>query len=199
MPITNTQLAAPGDQNRCGFEDPSPAYNVADMYVRVGDFGDGIYVGGIVMALDVPQGATINSATMQLYNVNIGQGNKTYRIYADSALTQANFSGSDLPSDAAKTTAFGSITNPTNTDNTLWATINIATVIAEIVANGAWVQNNLIRFIIEAVTPAPYSSNDINAAGTYSDTSNEPSITVDYTAGGGGGSNPSRLLLLGVG
>jgi hypothetical protein len=186
MPVVNHQLVAPTDQARCGFDDGT-TFTVSDQYVRIGRFDGSAteYTGGIVMPLDVPQGATINSATLQFYNINIGQTlGKTVRVYADSALTQANFSSSDHPSDAALTTAFASITNPTITDNTAWATINIASVIAEIVANGSWVQNNLIRFIIVVNAPGAYQSNDINGAGVYSDTSNEPSFSIDYTAGG---------------
>jgi hypothetical protein len=58
-------------------------------------------------------------------------------------------------------------------------------VIQEIVSSPSWVQNNLIRFIVVVDgSPPVYTSNDINAAGNYSNTSNEPAISVDYTAGG---------------
>lgn len=200
MPVVNTQLSAPGDQNRCGWDDGT-TFNVSDQYVRIGrqDGSATINTGGIVMPLDVPQGATINSATLQFYNINVGQTlGKTVRVYADSALTQANFSSSDHPSDAARTTAFASITNPTITDDTLWATIDISSVVAEIVGNGSWVQNNLVRFIVVVNSPGAYQSNDINAAGNYSNTSNEPSFSIDYTAGGGGGGSPNIRRFGGV-
>lgn len=200
MPVINYQLAAPGDQARCGYDTAGTSFTVSDLYVSIGRPGSAADedTGGIVMPLDVPQGATINSATMQLYNDTVGQDTtKVVRVYADSALTQANFSASDMPSNAVLTTAFGSITDPTITANAAWAAIDIASVIQEIVSNGSWVQNNLIRFVISVVTPTAYSDNRINAAGTYSNTSNEPAITVDYTAGGGVTAKP--ILLLGVG
>lgn len=187
MPVVNYQLSAPGDQARCGYDSAGASFTVADLYVSIGRPGGAADedIGGIVMPLDVPQGATINSATIQFYNDTAGQdATKVVRVYADSALTQANFSGSDMPSDAARTTAFGSITDPTIVANAAWGAINIASVIQEIVSNGSWVQNNLIRFIILVNAPAAYSDNRINASGTYSNTSNEPAISVDYTAGG---------------
>lgn len=186
MTTYNYQLVAPTDENRSGTDTDGAAWQVGGWYLQPGRPGSAstLAISGIVFPLDVPQAATINSSSLQLYNLQTGQGNKTYRIYADSALTQANFTSSDLPSVASRTTAFGSITNPTNTADTAWAAIDIASVIQEIVNKGGWVQGNLVRLIIVAQSPSIYCSNNINAAGSYSNTSNEPSIAVDYTAGG---------------
>jgi hypothetical protein len=190
MPIYNYQLTAPGDQARCNHDDAGTidSFFGNDDIVVIGRIGGAasVHTAGIVMPLDVPQGATINSATIQLYNGGTGQGATiNARVYADANLTQANFGGADVPSAVSLTTAFGSITNPTAVDNTGWTAIDIASVITEIVSDPSWSQNDLIRFVVTAVSPSAYTDRRINGSGTYSNTSNEPAISVDYDVGGG--------------
>ena len=63
-------LVAPADQNRSGFDDGT-TWQVGDNYIRLGRISGAVTIdtGGIVFAnFLVPQGATINTCPLQLYN-----------------------------------------------------------------------------------------------------------------------------------
>jgi hypothetical protein len=184
----STQLVAPTDTARCGYELNNTTWTAnGDSAVRIGE-GNGSqnWRGGLVFVLNVPQGATINTGTMTLYTnaTDTGTGNITISAYADANLTQSNYGSSDRPSQATPTTAFGSVVNPTTTANTSF-TIDIATVLQEIVSKPGWSTGSLIRFIMNHnMAGTAYRNRGINAANAYSNTSNEPAISGDYTAGG---------------
>ena len=53
-------------------------------------------------------------------------------------------------------------------------------MVQEIVNKVGWVSGNLIRLIIVPVTTGGYQSNDVNAAGNYSNVTNVPSYSGTY-------------------
>lgn len=145
--------------------------------------------------VDVPQGATINSATLTLNITNrSGTQNSTFSGQAvDDAPAWANLSANS-PFTMAKTTA-----------NTVWATpattgiknIDVTSIIQEIINRPGWTNNADIRIgttDISAMTASYFIAEGYEAAGTA-----EPDLTIDYTAGGVAGERVKTILLLGVG
>lgn len=192
MAVYNYQLSAPSDQARCHHDTNGTLddFYGNDDFIIVGRPGDAeeIHTAGIVMPLDIPHGAVINSAELLLFSqrIGLGQGSKTIRVYADADLTQANFTGADVPSAVNLTEAYGSITNPPTAANEEWGPIDITEVLQEIVDDPEWEEGMLVRFVLLAPSPGPYIDARFNGAGAYSNTSNEPAISVDWDEDEGG-------------
>ena len=93
MTAFSTQLVAGTDQARTGIEENGTTWSVGSQLLYIGNQNGSQYrIGGLVFVLDVPQGVTIDDATLTLTNYANGFGTPTFTAYADAALTQANFS-----------------------------------------------------------------------------------------------------------
>lgn len=191
MPSFNVQLVAPTDENRCAWEDDSTTLNFGDRFVRVGSNtggGDNTFdsLAGLVFDLSgIPQGATIDSASLRLWNdaLAVGFGTPTINVHADADITQDNFDSADRPSQANLTTASGTIANPPTAVDEQWNDIDVKDVLQEIVSDENWpAEGGLIRLILSPdQTGQAYYYRMINAAGSYSDTDNEPTLLGEYT------------------
>lgn len=131
----------------------------------------------------IPQGATINSATLDVYLTSTTYDDPDVTIYGD-----------DTDNAAAFTTTTNDLSSrPATTANVRWnaaglgtgtkTTPDIATVIQEIVNRAGWASGNAL-----AVLMVGYDSSTLLRIRTYEgDYSVAGELTVDYTASGGGG------------
>jgi hypothetical protein len=132
----------------------------------------------------IPQGATINTATVTVYNQVTQDDSLTLsaRWYAWAADDAGQFtSGGNLPSTVSKTTAFTAFTQGTATPANI--AHNVASILQEIVNRGGWVSGNDVNFIaFENGSP----DGCIDAYEGFDSAGGTPALLqVDYTAGGG--------------
>lgn len=132
----------------------------------------------------IPQGSTINSATITLYNQFTQDDSLTLSVrwYAWAADDAGQFtSGGNLPSTVGKTTAFTAFTQGTATPANI--SHNVASVLQEIVNRGGWVSGNDVNFIaFENGSP----DGCIDGFEGFDSAGGTPALLqVDYTAGGG--------------
>ncbi len=142
--------------------------------------------------LNIPQGATINSATITVEVVAIEGTSPTMHVYADDVDNAALFAGTDRPSTVTKTTAF-TVWQETATGS---RNVTVTDIVQEIVNRAGWVTNNNIRFALLNTVGGINQRvlvNDLKAgAGTAA------TLTCDYTAAGGVQLN-ARRMRMGVG
>ncbi len=128
--------------------------------------------------VSVPAGvSSIDAATLTV-DITTDYG-ATADIYADDVDDAAAWGSSSRPTQITKTTAKTSW-NPSGTGLTA---INVATIVAEVVARGGWAENNAIRFAMLQTSGgfAYLYIEGYEFAGT-----DEAQLDVTYTAGGGG-------------
>jgi hypothetical protein len=133
----------------------------------------------------VPQGATINSATLTLNITKIGGGTGSaatvFGSAVDDAPAWANNAG---PREMTKTTASASFGAWGGSASLGSKTITVTSIVQELVNRAGWVSNNdmaFAAFFTEADNVA-YSYFDDLAGGS----SNVAALSIDYTAAGGG-------------
>ncbi|NJM16467.1 MAG: carbohydrate-binding protein [Bacteroidales bacterium] len=137
---------------------------------------------GIRFRLDVPKGATIESASLKLVSKGSGSGNNTFTIRAQASDNAPTF-GSSGHSISSRSTgsqsASWSVTEPWY-EGIAYSSPDISGVIQEIVNRGGWSQNNHIVLTIDA------STGNKRAARTFdysSNNSQSPELTVTYSTG----------------
>jgi len=141
-------------------------------------------VGLVWTSVAIPNGATIDSATMDWFAKwqSSGDVDTVHKgIDEDNAALFAS-DGSNRPSTRSKTTATVPETILSSiTDEAWYTTSDIATIVAEITSRGGWVSGNNLGVISETT--------DVNARMQFQDYSNNSSqaakLDVDYTAVGG--------------
>jgi hypothetical protein len=135
--------------------------------------------------VNVPQGATINSATLTItgtYSCGLNGCNST--IYGVDADDTSTWDG-NKPSDQTQTTASTSF-NKTGTFSPdlsyeTW-TPSVTSIVQEIVNRGGWVADNSMSFVIEGDSFSKGSGMNLH---TFDHASfPEPKLTIDYTAAG---------------
>jgi len=133
------------------------------------------YYGGFrFQNVTVPQGATINSASL-VWFVKNNAGGANIKIYGDNIDTATVWGSASMPSQIAKTTAFGSF-SPTAA---IGATTNapITTPLQEIINRAGWLSGNNIRF-----GAFPTISGKQFKVADFGDTVNPPaSLSITYT------------------
>jgi hypothetical protein len=141
--------------------------------------------------LGVPQGATINSATLTV-QATIDNGNMQATIYGDDVDDAAGWSGGNLPSGVTKTTANVNFT----VSSTGTFTAGLTGIVQEIISRPGWSSSNDIRFaLLNQITAAPasmafydYDQGQPNAA----------RLSVDYTVAAGAIMNQIQFGNLGA-
>lgn len=169
--------------------------------VRGNDFDSlGPLIGYVrVPGVTIPQGATINSATLTV----IASANFTPL----TATTVRAFDEDDSDQIADATDYYGRAFTTADTSNVFNGAfsagdpeaVDVTAIVQEIVDRVGWASGNAMQFVFEqtgalmAVVAAEFAAYD---HATY-----DPALLeVDYTAGGGGGGGTANnLLLLGVG
>ena len=136
-------------------------------------------------AVNIPQAATINSATLSAY-LTTDVGTLSANIRGMDEDDTATWSSGSRPSQRTKTTA--TITaNEVNWGNWgvgNWVTIDIASVVQEIINRAGWGANNDLAVVIEDT--AGTGENKINIRTyDYSGNLHGAKLDIDYTAAGG--------------
>ncbi len=183
--VSDEELRNSGNDVRSSFFPGTPFINVANFqsYNYMGNstaFGGELRVGLRFASLAIPQGTTINSATLTISRVKFGFGTNPahIRIYADDvddAAAWALGSGTRSVKNITRTTAFGAFT----VANTVFASqvVDVRSVIQEIVDRAGWVSGNDMRFALEAT--------DANAAAFIFDPPGQgdtQTLFIDYGA-----------------
>lgn len=135
---------------------------------------------GCRMLLNIPQGATISSATLGLRVSFAGGLGVSPTIYARASDNCPSFgNGYDLPSVVDKTTA-SCVPGQINTTGN--KSLDVTSIVQEIVNRAGFVQNNYIGFTI--ISPnAAYGK--LNIVDYQQDPSNKMSLSVTYTTASG--------------
>ncbi|MCP4710028.1 MAG: hypothetical protein GY869_15500, partial [Planctomycetes bacterium] len=92
--------------------------------------------------LNIPQGATVNNATLKLKVSGAPTGTLKSQIYGDNADDAALWSSGNMPTGITKTTA------KTATAGIVlgWNSVDVTAQVQEIVNRGGWVKDNDMRF-----------------------------------------------------
>jgi type IV pilus assembly protein PilY1 len=99
--------------------------------------------------VNIPQGATIKSAQIQVYSSQNQWITLSYNIYGDLSINSPTFSASSLPSQRTLTTA--SVTSSTNENwnSGTWYTLpDISSIVQEIVNQPGWISGNSLSIIM---------------------------------------------------
>jgi len=148
------------------------------------------YGGLRFQTLNVPQGVTIDSATITL-QIESKSGTVTGTWWGDDVDDAAAWGASDRPSQITQTTANASFVEAASGD----AVQTVTSIVQEIVNRGGWAANQDMRF--SAFFPTTLTNNiKVYMLDHYSGTK-DAEISITYSAGGP--SKPPALTLLGVG
>ena len=125
----------------------------------------------------LPQGCTIDDATLKLKPSFMINGTPSFKLYVDDVDDAAAFSVSNLAKDITKSTAVASFSVP----NTNALEIDVKTLVQEIVARGGWESGNDLRF---AMLPQPGTATTVEVVkinAVEAGTSTAPTLEIDYT------------------
>lgn len=151
--------------------------------IGLGAAGTDLHGGFRFQTVDVPQGATVSSATLTIRVIDIS-GAPTVSIYGDDVDDAPAWGSSSRPSSGfTKTTAKTDITSAIGTG---LEAIDVTAIVQEIVDRAGWTNNNDIRFgAFNTKASGSYHYFTVEMyehAGT-----DEAQLDITYTAGGGGG------------
>lgn len=168
--VTSSPTATADDGTQFG-----PLGNIWDQtFTQFGMYLHNYQAGVRFPSVNVPQGATITSATLtiKVNNVYPVAGSGTiYGVATDNAVA---FSGSNLPTAASKTTASTTISSAAvGTRN-----YTVTSIIQEIVNRAGWVATNAIAMPIINTGYGYSRIDDYQDAG-----SNQASLSITYTSG----------------
>ena len=131
----------------------------------------------------VPQGSTVNSATLEVYIVGTSYDDPDVDVYLE-----------DADNSAALTTSSNNISGRTKTTaKVTWSGSglgagwkspgDLAAVVQEVVDRGGWVSSNALTVLFDSLS----SANNLRIRPYEYDTTLAAKLTIDYTASGGGG------------
>lgn len=146
--------------------------------LQIGSYVNSYHTGIRFPTINIPQGSTITSATLSLNVVGTYLLSGTGKIYAKAVDNATAFSATNLPSAAAKTTAFTSVPPPGSNGV---KTYTITAVIQEIINRAGWVANNAIAIPIMnsgALASGTIAFEDVENIGT-----NPPGLSITYSSG----------------
>lgn len=183
MPVLNLAVSSASED---GFT--HSVLNTWDSTALVQGF-DGMFykhLGLRYTGVDIPQGATIISATLVLKSFALGGGTGTNwgNIYGDNVDDAAAWSNSSRPDQIAKTTASIPLNYSTVDDAIL--NQDVSAIVQEIVNRPGWTSGNAIRFGGDAVAGAGSDGQavmrDLNSSSYTSP------LIISFAASGPGGS-----------
>lgn len=153
---------------------------------------DTVLYGAFRIQLDIPQGATIDDAVMEIYFPNSGQDNVGVDIQAEDiddapALTTTAFNIS------SRTLTTASVdwtdTNAAPSGAGLYETPDISSVIQEIVNRASWEADNYIMIVMTGKSGYPnFWSYDRGS-------SNAPNLKINYTAAVASGTTTAKRTI----
>lgn len=164
------------------------------------------FIGDLGGAIDLSplKGATINSATFDLFSAQTGQGTTAKAIfYGEDADSTATFGNTTAGKPEGRTRTTATVTKDFDVANFNTAssfgldTVDLASIIQEIVDRPSWDGASLV---IIGFDDGSAASNNIGFA-TWNATGNNKGamLTIDYTAGGAPNTRRYSLSLTGVG
>lgn len=181
-PTVNYSVTTGADDGR---ERSGSWYN-SDSYLITGNFSFSWSLGVRFQGVSIPQGSTINSATLSLYCIGANYGatrgglGKIYGYDTDDA---AAFSSTIRPTNVSKTTASTLINTPPSVG--AWSDFNVASIVQEIVDRGGWASGNDMSFpIIDNSSPSGRYT--FWEAYERSPSTNNPALSITYTAAAAG-------------
>lgn len=143
--------------------------------------------------INIPQGSTINSATLRINvpSVLVGGGAPQLTVYGDFQDDAPGWSGTSRPSQMVKTTA----STPYTDSTTGLKNVDVTAIVQEIISRAGWVANNDMRIaIFHTGAGTGYRKINVHDASTYG--SPVPAqLLIDYTVGGGGGGTIVRQMM----
>jgi len=153
------------------------------------DLGYSRIVGMRFRSVDIPQGATINSAYIQFETDETDSGATNLVVYGVDEDSPNQFANNDDNiSDRTKTTASVSWSpSAWNNVNGLHQTSDIKSIIQEIINRSGWSANNNLVIIVEPGSGCSTSACQRAAESHNGESGSAPLLVVDYSVGGGGG------------
>ena len=141
--------------------------------------------------IDVPQGASVSSATLTLRVPTI-DGTPTASLYADDVDDAPAWGSGSRPSSGfTKTTAKTDITSAIGTG---LKALDVKTIVQEVVDRAGWTNNNDMRFaLFNTKASGSYQEFLIEAYEALG--TDEAQLDITYTAGGGGGATATPGVL----
>jgi MSHA biogenesis protein MshQ len=153
-------------------------------------------VGMRFRGVDIPQGATINSAYIEFETDETDSGTTSLVIFGEDGDSPNQFENNDnnISDDRTKTSAsMNWVPSAWNSVNELHQTPDISSIIQEIVDRGGWVANNNLVIIIEPGSGCSTSSCQRTAESHNGESGAAPLLVVDYTLGSSGTSLTGSL------
>jgi len=173
MTTLNLQVDSSTDD---GFEYATGTTDVASNYIQV----DASMWGGALWVAAVPQGATIDSATLQVYVYSGTSDNPVWDVYFEDADDAAAFSagaGNYDISGRDRTTA------KTDWDELNlgvgWESITVTDQVQEVVDRGSWASGNSMAAIAQGMTGSDCNVRPWDDSGGLG-----PKLDIDYSEGG---------------
>lgn len=180
MTTINKQVSAGTDD--C-YETNDTSVSLTSTLAYVGYDGDIYDIGLRWQSVNIPQAATINSATLSLY-LTADNGTLAANIRGIDEDNTAIWSSGSRPSQRTKTTA--TITaNEANWGNwgiNGWITISVTSVIQEIINRGSWSANNALAMVIENTSGSATNAIGVRAY-EYAGNAHGAKLDIDYAAG----------------
>jgi hypothetical protein len=174
-----TRRVQSGNDDAEEFSDGEMYLNSTDLELVTGD-GENQTIGIRFTDLDIPQGATITSATVQFTVDETGGSNGNLTIKGEKVLNSLSFNSTDNNITNRPLTSAGVTWNP---DAAAWdvageattdqRTPDLSTIIQEIVNQSSWQANNALSLIISG-------SGERVAESFNGDASSAPLLTVSY-------------------
>lgn len=137
------------------------------------------WIGYRFTGVTIPQGSTINSATLQYYVTSTARDDNEHNVYCQAADNAGTFTtGTNDISSRTLTSANTSVT--ANSVGVGFYSVSITAAVQEVVNRAGWTSGNALAAIMDALTgvnlaPDTYDNSPTNAA----------KLDIDYTASGG--------------
>lgn len=176
MAVANLQVGASSDDA----EEHSGSVTLGLVYIRC--YTAGTYTNGWrFLAIAVPQGSTINTATFSYKFTTTSNDDLYADVHGEDQDNPGTFTtGASNISGRVQTTASATIS--TASGGVDWQTVDVASIVQEIVNRGGWSSGNAMVIIIDVTN----SSSTGRVVAYDGDAANCGKLDIDYTAPSGG-------------
>jgi len=199
MTVLNLQITDDNDDGYdsgtdFGFGDPTYAAGYAiqfELRRRPGfHYSGGFRFPGVT----IPNAATINSATFTIHVIAVAGSSTDLYVYANDVDNAAAFSTTNRPQHASWTRTTASAVTASGTTADVDVAFNVASIVQEIVDRAGWVSGNAIAFEVDMDAAETYNTITVrDQEDEFAQSAAGATLDIDYTAGGGGGSQHFSL------
>lgn len=199
MATLNLQVGVSTDDARNINGGTSKTTNATTQHIGKFNATDDYWNGFRWTNVTIPQGATINSAVLDLYSAQVTAGTTAKSIwYGVLELNTATFNTStSYPEGKSRTTATVTKDFTVATWNATAGfgvdTFDVSSLVQEIVNQGSWSSGNTMALVCHDNGSA--STNYIGHSTYDRATDRGAKLTIDYTAGGATTSAPARMMM----